>query len=131
MCAASASGSRIICCGDLIDLAGWCNGKHSGIVIRRSGFESRPCTHGESRVSFVFPEFLKKGGNLTEASSALTSSAFSSVITALQAQLSTTTVIEILAYTAGISVAFVFVWWGVRKASRALMGAFKKGKLKL
>lgn len=64
-------------------------------------------------------------------SSVLTSSAFSSVIAALQAQLSVTTVIEILAYTAGVCVGLVFVWWGVRKASRAIMGAFKRGRLKL
>lgn len=64
-------------------------------------------------------------------SSALTSSAFTSVITALQAQLSVTTIVEVLAYVAGICVAMVFVWWGVRKASKALMSAFKKGKLRL
>lgn len=64
-------------------------------------------------------------------SSVLTSSAFSSVITALQAQLSVNTVIEVLAYTAGVCVGLVFVWWGVRKASRAIMGAFKRGRLKL
>lgn len=64
-------------------------------------------------------------------SSVLASSAFSSVITALQAQLSVTTVIEVLAYTAGVCVGLVFVWWGVRKASRAIMGAFKRGRLKL
>lgn len=68
---------------------------------------------------------------ILKSSTALTSSAFQSVITALQEQISVTSVIEILAYVAGISVGFVFVWWGVRKASRALMSAFKKGKLRL
>lgn len=53
------------------------------------------------------------------------------MITALQAQLSVSTVVEILAYTAGICVGLVFTWWGVRKASRAIMSAFKKGKLRL
>ncbi len=52
-------------------------------------------------------------------------------MTALQAQLSVSTIVEILAYVAGISIGMVFVWWGVRKATRALMGAFKKGKLRL
>lgn len=68
---------------------------------------------------------------LTGTSTALTSSAFEAVITALQAQISVTTMVEILAYVAGISIGLVFVWWGVRKASRSLMAAFKKGKLKL
>lgn len=66
-----------------------------------------------------------------QTSTAIGSSAFTSVITALQAQLSVTTVVEVLAYVAGISVGLVFMWWGVRKASRALMSAFKKGKLRL
>lgn len=64
-------------------------------------------------------------------STALTSAVFADVMTALQAQLSTTTVVEILAYVAGIGVGFVFLWWGVRKAARALMAAFKGGKLRL
>ncbi|WP_278895559.1 hypothetical protein [Intestinimonas massiliensis (ex Afouda et al. 2020)] len=42
-----------------------------------------------------------------------------------------TTIVEVLAYTAGICVTMVFVWWGVRKASRALMAAFRRGRLKL
>lgn len=68
---------------------------------------------------------------LTGSSTVLTSGAFESVIAALQAQISVTTMVEILAYVAGISIGLVFVWWGVRKASRSLMAAFKKGKLKL
>ena len=65
------------------------------------------------------------------SSTALTSAAFESVITAIQGQISVTTVVEVLAYTAGACVALVFVWWGVRKATRALMAAFKKGRLGL
>lgn len=70
---------------------------------------------------------MQTGGTVT----AITSSVFSDVITALQAQLSVATVVEVLAYVAGICVGLVFMWWGVRKASRALMSAFKKGKLRL
>lgn len=74
-----------------------------------------------------------KGGFQTGSTptTAITSSSFSSVITALQAQLSVTTVVEVLAYVAGICVGLVFMWWGVRKAARALMSAFKRGRLKL
>ena len=62
-------------------------------------------------------------------SSAIGSDAFKSVITAIQAQISVSTVVEVLAYTAGICVALAFMWWGVRKATRALMAAFKKGRV--
>lgn len=73
-----------------------------------------------------------KGGFRTPSSStALTSTAFASVITAIQNQISVTTIVEVLAYIAGVCVAMVFVWWGVRKATRAIMAAFKKGKLGL
>ena len=47
-------------------------------------------------------------------STAIGSDAFKSVITAIQAQISVTTVVEVLAYTAGICVALAFMWWGVR-----------------
>lgn len=68
---------------------------------------------------------------LLSSSSSIGSSAFSSVITALTSQISVSTVVEVLAYTAGICVALVFMWWGVRKALRALMGAFRKGRMSL
>lgn len=60
---------------------------------------------------------------------AITSSSFSGVITAITAQLSVSTIAEVLTYAAGLAVALVFFWWGVRKALRVLMGAFRKGRM--
>lgn len=60
---------------------------------------------------------------------AITSSSFSGVITAITSQLSITTVAEVLTYAAGIAIALVFFWWGVRKALRVLMSAFRKGRM--
>lgn len=60
---------------------------------------------------------------------AITSSSFSGVITAITSQISVTTVAEVLTYAAGIAVALVFFWWGVRKALRVLMGAFRRGRM--
>lgn len=62
---------------------------------------------------------------------AITSSAWSSVMTALTGQISVSTVVEVLAVVAGACVGLAFMWWGVRKATRALMAAFKKGKVSL
>lgn len=85
-------------------------------------FESVPRNH----------DFLKEGGVLQgSASTAITSTSFSSVIDAVKAQISVSTVVEVLAYAAGIAVALVFMWWGVRKVSRIIMGAFRKGRLSL
>lgn len=60
---------------------------------------------------------------------AITSTSFSGVITAITAQISVTTVAEVLTYAAGIAIALVFFWWGVRKALRVLMSAFRKGRM--
>lgn len=64
-------------------------------------------------------------------STAITSSAWASVMTALTGQISVATVVEVLAVVAGACVGLAFMWWGVRKATRALMSAFKKGKVSL
>lgn len=60
---------------------------------------------------------------------AITSSSFSSVLTALQGQISVSTVVEVLAVVVGACVGLAFMWWGVRKVIRALMSAFKKGRV--
>lgn len=65
------------------------------------------------------------------AAAAITSSDFTSVLSALQEQISVATVVEVLAVLAGACVGLAFMWWGVRKLVGALMGAFRKGKISL
>ena len=62
---------------------------------------------------------------------AITSADFTSVLTALQAQISVATVVEVLAVLAGAAVGLAFMWWGVRKLTKVIMSAFKKGKVSL
>lgn len=62
---------------------------------------------------------------------AISASDFSSVLTTLQSQISVTTVVGVLAVAAGAAVGLAFMWWGVRKLTRVLMSAFKKGKVSL
>lgn len=71
----------------------------------------------------------RKGVCVTTGSTLVSYSDFTSVISALTNQLSVSTVVGVLAATAGVVVGLVFMWWGVRKASRAVMSAFRKGKL--
>lgn len=59
----------------------------------------------------------------------VTASDWASVITALTGQISVSTIVAVIASTAAAGVGLVFMWWGVRKAVRALMSAFKKGRL--
>ena len=63
-------------------------------------------------------------------SSAITSTAFKSVIDAVTAQISVTSVVEVLAYAVPVVIGLVFMWWGVRKVTGMVMGAFRKGKLR-
>lgn len=72
-----------------------------------------------------------KGDVLTGTTTAIGSSAFAEVITALQAQISVTTVVEVLAYAAGAVVALVFMWWGVRKVAQMVMSAFRNGRISI
>ena len=67
---------------------------------------------------------------MTETSSTVIgSSAFSNVISAITAQISVTTIVEVLAYAVPLMIGIVFAWWGIRKVTRMIMGAFRKGKL--
>lgn len=63
--------------------------------------------------------------------SVITSADWSSVISAMTNQISVSTVVGVIAVTVTAGVGLVFMWWGVRKAARALMSAFKKGKLSI
>lgn len=55
----------------------------------------------------------------------------SSILTALQQQISVTTIVTVLVAVIGGAIGLVFMWWGVRKLIGVLMRAFKKGKLSL
>lgn len=66
-----------------------------------------------------------------EGASVVTSTDWASVISALTAQISVATVVEVLAVVAAACVGLVFMWWGLRKAAGALMSAFRKGKISL
>lgn len=67
----------------------------------------------------------------TATTTAITSTDMQPVIDALKTQISAGTVVEVIAWVAGIAVTGVFLWWGVRKASRAINSAFLRGKLRL
>lgn len=53
----------------------------------------------------------------------------SSVLSAITDQISVSTVVAVVAGAIGAAIGLVFMWWGVRKLIRVLMGAFRKGRL--
>lgn len=62
---------------------------------------------------------------------ATTAADWSSVISALTAQISVQTIVAVLATLVVSGIGLVFMWWGVRKALRSLMAAFRKGRMSL
>ena len=68
---------------------------------------------------------LSGGGTTTTASD------WSSVISAMTGQISVSTIVAVLVTLITTGIGLVFMWWGVRKAARSLMAAFRKGKMSI
>lgn len=64
-------------------------------------------------------------------STVVDSTAWQSVMTALTSQISVSSIVGVLATLVTAGIGLVFMWWGVRKALRSLMAAFRKGKMSL
>lgn len=64
---------------------------------------------------------------LTSAPSVSTSD-ISGIMTAVTDQFSVSNITTFIAYIIGASIVFVFLWWGVRKAWRAILSATTRGK---
>lgn len=54
-----------------------------------------------------------------------------SIMSAVTTQFSISNIITFLAYIIGASIGFVFLWWAVRKAWRAIIAAATRGRAKL
>ena len=54
-----------------------------------------------------------------------------SIMTAVTDQFSIANITTYIAYIIGASIGFVFLWWGVRKAWRAILAATTRGKAKI
>ena len=65
------------------------------------------------------------------ASSVVSPSDWSSVLTAMTSQISVSTIVGVIAAVIGAGIGLVFMWWGVRKLIGVIMNAFRKGKLKV
>lgn len=63
------------------------------------------------------------------SATAVTAADWASVISAMTAQISVATIVGVMATIVAACIGIVFMWWGVRKAVRALMAAFRKGKI--
>ena len=58
----------------------------------------------------------------------VTFSTISSILSAVTAQFSLTNIVSMIAGILGVTMAFVFLWWGVRKGYKAIIRATTRGK---
>lgn len=72
----------------------------------------------------AFPAFAVDG-----ATTPVSATDWSAILTSLTAQISVSTVVAALATFITAGIGLVFMWWGVRKLVRTVMGAFRRGKL--
>lgn len=72
----------------------------------------------------VFPMLLSGG----TSSKTVSASDWSKLITDVTAQFSVTTIVEVMSTIIVAGIGFIFLWWGARKAYRALMSAVRRGK---
>lgn len=61
-------------------------------------------------------------------STTVTASDWSKLITDVTAQFSISEIVTVMSTIIVAGIGFVFLWWGARKAYRALMSAVRRGK---
>lgn len=62
---------------------------------------------------------------------AVTAADWASIISAITGQISVSTVVAAVATMVAAGIGLVFMWWGVRKAARTLLAAFRKGRVSI
>lgn len=75
------------------------------------------------RASELLPYLKMEGGT------AVGTSDFQGVLTAMQGQVSVSTVVGVLTAGATAAIGLVFMWWGVRKLTQMLFSSFRKGRM--
>lgn len=65
---------------------------------------------------------------LLESAPSVTFSTISDILSAVTAQFSVANIVAFIAGILGVTVAFIFLWWGVRKGFRAIIRATTKGR---
>lgn len=68
---------------------------------------------------------------ITSQGASVTADTIMSILTAVTSVMSIEAIVAFLAGIIAVAMAFVFLWWGVRKGFRAIMGAVTKGRLRI
>lgn len=82
--------------------------------------------------------FYEKGGEMVmhvmpvvDPATVVTAADWASIISAITGQISVSTVVAAVATMVAAGIGLVFMWWGVRKAARTLLAAFRKGRVSI
>ena len=70
---------------------------------------------------------LDAAGGVTQ----VTSSTIMDILTAITSTFSVQQIVAMIAGILGVSMAFVFLWWGVRKGAKVVIKAVKSGKFSI
>lgn len=65
---------------------------------------------------------------LTSSTPTVSTSDVQAIMTSVTDQFSVSNITTFIAYIVGACIAFVFLWWAVRKAWRAILAATTRGK---
>lgn len=61
----------------------------------------------------------------------VTASTIMDILNAITSQFSISQIVAMIAGLLGVSMTFVFLWWGVRKGSKMVISAVKSGKFRI
>lgn len=67
----------------------------------------------------------------SDSSPAVSAQTIMEVLNAITKQFSITQIVAMIAGILGVSMAFVFLWWGVRKGAKVVFRAVKSGKFSI
>lgn len=68
---------------------------------------------------------------LTTAAETVSSTTIMDILTAITSVFSVSQIVAMVAGILGVSMTFVFLWWGVRKGGKVIIKAVKSGKFSL
>ena len=71
--------------------------------------------------------FAAESGGTTQGQ--VTYNDISSIFEQISSQFSVSSIVSLLAGVLGVSIAFVFLWWAVRKLIKIVMSAIRKGRV--
>lgn len=69
--------------------------------------------------------------NAAEGATQVTSSTIMDILKAITSTFSTSQIVAMIAGILGVSMTFVFLWWGVRKGAKVVIKAVKSGKFSI